>query len=480
MASERYNTWNPALYFQVCHGGFSGRFLRERTIAFTLKDRARKYDEIEWELDNGDGLLAAVEYLALGLTIRVRLGYLGATTPWRYFVINRVKGPVGIRDKTNTRGALAVRKPGRGDGRLIYTGRNRNAPVPKSPKKKKYAKPTSDLIGAELNSSNTLHKSRQVLGSTTSDCVREIARRNGFTGPYANIEPINDKPNGGGYTLKPGETDHKFLTRLARDKGVVFKVDRQGLHFHTDEWAGAVRGKIIRETFTYNGGPDILELGIDGDFRLPVPRKVSVHGYDPNTRQRGLIGHAESGARGNKNEFSSVAIRGMGAAGRILSGPVVDNRLLQMQERWENLTISEEVITVPNVLSEATDRARRQFEKRHLNSYKIRCRVVGNPAIAARDYVRLGGAGSKLIDGVWWVWEVKHIFSGETYVSDMTLKLPPKKVLDKIVRGAVYHREAMSRRNRREHTSVGIRGDIDSDPTRRINRNSTSVKRVSR
>jgi hypothetical protein len=478
MASERYNTWNPALYFQVCHGAFSGRFLRERTIAFTLIDRARKYDEIEWELDNGDGLLASVEYLAVGLTIRVRIGYLGATTPWRYFVINRVKGPVGIRDRTNTRGALAVRKPGRGDGRLVYVGRNRNAPLPKSPKKKRFAKATSDLIGAELNSANTLRKPRTVLGATTSDVVKEIARRNGFTGPYANVQPLSDRPNGGGYTLKPGETDHKFLETLAQRKGFVFKVDRHGLHFHQDDWEGAYKGKIVRETFTYNAGPDILELGVDGDFRLPVPRKVSVHGYDPNTRQRGSIGHAEAARRGGKREFVSVALQGMGALGRILSGPAVDNRLLQMQERWDNLTTSEEILTVPNVLSEATDKARQRFEKKHLNSYKIRCRVVGNPAIAARDYVRLRGAGSKLVDGVWWVWEAKHVFSGETYVTDMTLRLPPKPVLDKIARGAIYHRESMGRGNRREHISTGIRGDIDSDPTRRVNRSFSTAKKV--
>lgn len=424
MASEQYNTWNPALYFEVCHGAFSGKFLRSRTIAFTYTDRDRKYDEISWELDNHDGVLTAVEYLALGLTIRVRLGYLNATTPWKYFVIDKVKGPVGVRDKTNTRGAIATRKPGRGDARLVYHGRNRNAPIPKNPKKSKFAKPSSYLVKAELFATHTIRRPRVILGSTTADIARELARRNGFTGPYATIEPTNDHI--GSRTIPEGKTDGAFLKELAEEEGFIFKVDKHGLHFHSTEYGGGALRRKQLHTFVYGAGPDILDLSVDGDFRLPTPGKVTIKGYDPQ-RRTGVVKHADGAAHGVPDQVAAGIIKNLGPAGHILGDAQHIRNLAMHQQRIDALIATEDIATVPNIVAMASNKARRRFENKHLRSYKIRLKVVGNPSVLARDDVRITGGGSRLVDGKWYVSEAKHVFSGETYVTDLLLRLPPKQ-----------------------------------------------------
>jgi hypothetical protein len=74
-ANVDYRTWNPVLNLDVVSGPFSAEELRERTLRFEIRDFARRYDEIEWTLDNRDGLMTRPEFLALGLLLRVRYGY---------------------------------------------------------------------------------------------------------------------------------------------------------------------------------------------------------------------------------------------------------------------------------------------------------------------------------------------------------------------------------------------------------------------
>jgi len=337
-------------------------------------------------------------------------------------------------------------------------GRNRNAPVPKNPKKQKFAKPTSDLIGNDMDSAYTRRRPRKIWANTTGDVIREIARRNGFTGPYANIEPTGDRVEG--LTIPPGMTDHAFCASKAAEWDWVYKVDSYGLHFHSREYSGASKKNLVREVFHYGAGPDVLELSVDGDFRLPVPTKVSVHGVDHQNRLRGQLAHTEALGRGNRNEVTSLAVQGLGAVGRILSMGGIGGSRLQMEERLAALTTDEDIITVPDALSMAGAKARRAFIARHMNSYKIRLRVVGNPAVLAGQYVQIKGAGTKLVDGFWYIGEARHVFSGETYVTDMTLRLPPKTKDSNIVRGQIMHEESTARGNRNEVISGGVRGDI--------------------
>ena len=116
-----FNTWERALHFQVPHGGLVGETLRERTLSITYVDRALQFDHIEWQLDNIDGLLTRPEYLAAGMVVMIKLGYLDETFPWKAFIINRLQGGVGIWNRPDA--------PQTEDNRRItYHGKNRNAP----------------------------------------------------------------------------------------------------------------------------------------------------------------------------------------------------------------------------------------------------------------------------------------------------------------------------------------------------------------
>jgi hypothetical protein len=134
MPVTEFNTWSRALHFKVHHGGISDEILRERTLEITYIDRAVRFDSIEWKLDNRDGLLTRPEYIALGLIVSVKIGYLDGSFPWKSFVITRLSGGVGVYGR---------RDPAVGDNEAVitYHGRNRNAPGGKPGKWSKRAKP---------------------------------------------------------------------------------------------------------------------------------------------------------------------------------------------------------------------------------------------------------------------------------------------------------------------------------------------------
>jgi len=418
MLVDRTNfyTWNPILHFQLLRGGpkdFDDE-LRRRTVMFQYVDRAKAYDTIEWQLNNTDGMLLRPEYLALGVIVRVRLGYTNCEAPWHTFLINRVRGDPGIYNATNpvTGRVMANVHHGRSHtaATVTYTGRNRNAQAPKGGKKttkKKgttYYGPTADIASQDYAVS--MSKGPRIFpGRSTAECVRNLAAALGFHEHMQLVQDTND--NRDGLRIPSNVPDGAYLMQLARDKGFIYRIDEDGFHFHHPRWAAGKGAKIIRDYIV--GGQDIIKVAIDGDFRLPSPSSMKTVGRNLWLRHR--------------SEGMPTVTRGELYITDLPPG-VAD----LPEEQRKNLQ-RDYVVPISDAGRMADDKAMRNFINAKLKSYKIVVDIVGDPIVRATNLVRLAGTGTPLVDGVWYVEEVKHQFSGaggQTYVTTLTLKQAPK------------------------------------------------------
>jgi hypothetical protein len=210
-----------------------------------------------------------------------------------------------------------------------------------------------------------------------------------------------------GLALQQDEPISSFLRRHAKKLGYRFKVDKGVFHFHRPTWEGA-KFEVV-EKFVYGAGPDILKLDIDADFRLPIPNRVKAKSYDPVNRLMlvGDLDHSQAQQRLNV---------GGGWMSDFMNDP----------ERSQTLTRTESGLTVGS-LGTANKRAQARFVDRHWAAFKINMTVVGNWKLLAARLIEIGGTGSPLVDGVWYISEARHRVTADEYVTDIHLKHPKKK-----------------------------------------------------
>jgi phage protein D len=383
------------------HGGDLDDELKRRTLQFLYVDSDKGVDEIEWSLDNSDGLLTDPKYLAIGLTIRMRLGYVDGTTPWRAFIINRARGGLGVTGNN-------VAPLTESTSVITYTGHNRKGPLPKSGKKRKNARPTASIINYELML-NPPEGSRSFPGAVhVSDAIIEIAKICGFTDDYIYVEETRERASTG-ISMRSDDTYGEFILRWAKRFNYIFKIDARGFHWHSSRWALG-SGKGLREVFTFGDGQDILDLRFDGDFRLQVPTKVEAKTYDADKRLLLVEGAIPEG--GVDPNIHAVIIEGS-----------FDRSAKGQKERAANL---QRVEVIPSPLSYASAKAQATYVKRHERAFKIGVDVVGNPRVLATDLIQLKGVGSIFADKLWYVRKAKHLFRGKDYMTRLACIHPPK------------------------------------------------------
>lgn len=441
MSTLKYMTWNPQLHFELLQGGDLGLEdeFRQRTLKLTYTSRVRDFDQIEWVLDNRDGEMTQVRYLALGVMIRLRLGYRGAGTPWKTMLITRVTGGVGVRGRDHA----AV---GDGESTITYHGRNRNAPGPRTirhndggysgrrgggggnpyihhkrttSKGNAYHKRTTAGAGGRGRGRKTFAPTADITqwdmalarkkpgtflkAGTTAEVVRSIAASNGFEGQYALIQDTYDSVDG--LTVDVDKPDMLWLKSIASDLGYLCYIDELGFHFHAPNWSGLPK-KAYQKAYNY-GGPDILKLTIDGDYRLPVPTKVTTKGIKPETR----------------------TVWAISATGDIISFNVTGDTKFSAEQK-KNIS-REYTMPVPEPGKIASAKAQQQFLTRHMKSFKINLELVGDPELLAGDTVTLTGTGTPFVDRDWFAEEVQQIFDGSTYTTKALLKVQAKAKLTK-------------------------------------------------
>lgn len=418
-----FNIWNPACHINVASGAIPSDELRARLLKISYVDRSKQYDHIEMEMLNSDGLLTLPQYLAPGMILRIKMGYLDATFPWKAFIINRVSGGMGVANN-------AERMVGDQEQTVLYHGRNRNAPGGKNSvawrlrakapagrypgevdargRKKKPRKlygPTG--MPAELDALlGTTKQPQYINGKTTSEIVVEIARRNRFVGASAKIQPTNDNVDGA--VIKPGQSDMEFLQILAERQGFVCEIRDDTLHWHGETWLNSVDSKIV-ETLWYAGGPDTTGLSMDMDFRLPLPsagKAKFIH------KERGTLDFVDAPVDAAKGNISHSRI----------------------YLEWANnptrssLLMRDEVgpIIADNIVH-ARDKMTQAFIRKHLRAFQLTHKGPGNPRLRARALVKIKGLNNPIIDGIWQIGEARHdLDSSGGYDTTIKLKKPAK------------------------------------------------------
>lgn len=408
-----YFTWSRNVSVALVDGRIPAEEMRQRTLEIVYVDRDRNFDFIEWQLDNRDGKLTRPEYIGLGMIVRLRLGYVDGSFPWKAFIINRIQGGVGVYGQS--------KMPPVGDNESVvtYYGRNRNAPGgrqsrpwrrtarPPGKRPPKVYPATNDVTMNELLLDQG-QGPRTVKAATTSEAVTELARRNGFQGDFALIQPTLTPIPTGIVTIPGNVSDGEFILALAEREDFIFKVDNNGLHWHSSTWKGA-KFKVVDRLIYGGGTPDILELNIDADFRLPVTRTSSTKGY--SYRRRVAI----------TQEAEWDKTKGEANIGLAMTD------LFEDEARYRALTRHDVNIIIGDDLTKAQEISVKRFINRHLRAFLLNVKTVGNPRLLAARLVDIGGTGSPFADGRWYISEARHNMGESTYETELKLKQPPKR-----------------------------------------------------
>jgi hypothetical protein len=454
----KFSTLNPTFQFDVVHGSLPNELLHERTLRFMLEDNDRAYDQIEWTLDNTDGVFTRVENLALGLIIRVRLGYPDRSTGWRAFVITRLRGGVGVYGAGNA-------PVSDNDREITLSGRNRNAPDIKGRHKRGNRSPRSTGKGygsrrvkrrgppspsitrlEDLRKdglSDETEKDRVFQVQRVSDAARELARRFGYGDNSILIQDTQDVSES--IVVPAGWTYAHFFHEMAERVGYIFKMGRI-FEFHEPRWQQA-KGKIDH-TFLYGDGRDILDLSVDGDFRLPVPRNVKMRAYNPVSRSI-TVANASPEDSPVVDAITQVTLGG--TRSRTRNSEEIDSNLRQS-----------EVYHFSGASQNLKDhKAQKLFFNRNIRALHLTVTVVGNPTVIARDLVSIKGTGAQFVDSKpWYVGKARHIYNGTTYVTTMSLQQPPRRRKPRggpaVDTDVLNDKGAASARNARTKVKLGL------------------------
>ena len=326
--------------------------LGDRIIGFTFEDAERKADKVSIQLDNFDLSLFDREDLMGGATLEVSWGYPGNMAVPRRVVVKKLKGFT----------TLTV------EGQATSVLMNREA------------------------------KTRNWENVTRAEVARQIAEEHGYEGEFIDVddtEEVFDVIN------QSGETDARFLRRLAAREEFEFYVDDGGFHFHERRQSAAPT-----HVFTWFADPgrgDVMSINVESDLVKRAGR-VTVRGRDP--MRRATIESSTSNETADRSTLAEVV-------------EVVDPETGATSLETRNATAS-----VHPTSASTEGRARREsaarFRRAERATVKLSMRVVGDPTLHAKSIVEVRGV-SGLLSGKYYVTEVKHVISSSGYTCDLKL-----------------------------------------------------------
>ncbi len=429
MYHGEFSTWNRFLDINIVDGKIPSEEMHQRTLSIVYTDRDKDFDHIEWLLDNSDGMLTRPEYIAAGMLVQMRLGYADGAFPWKAFIINRIQGGMGVFGRG---GRASI---GDKEAQVTYYGRNRNAPGGRSSRpSKKTAKPPPKkppkTYGATLQDDSfneMLLQQKQgpsiIHAFSTSRAVEEIARRNGFEGDFAIIQPTQDQIDN--LVIQAGRSDGETLQKLASRFGYIFKIEDNVLRWHSSTWVEAKYQ--IADTLDYGISPDIIQVSVDCDFTLPVPNKVTAKGFNWQRRRMEVYEQTREQAEGKINTATGVI-----------------QDLIDDQSKYNTLTRAEVLPVVSSSYAAVSGKGIKTFINKYAKAFQISVETVGNPKLLAARLLIIKGTGSPFLDNMWYITEARHTFDNTAYKTDIRLTFPPKNTAaaaEKVLRGEVNEAE---------------------------------------
>jgi len=326
--------------------------LGDRIIGFTFEDAERKADKVSLQLDNFDLSLFDRENLMGGAALEVSWGYPGNMAVPRRVVVKKLKGFTTLTIEGQA---------------------------------------TSVLLNREA-------KTRSWENVTRAEVARQVAEEHGHQGEFIDVddtEEVFDVIN------QSGETDARFLRRLAAREEFEFYVDDGGFHFHERRQDAATT-----HVFTWFADPgrgDVLSINVESDLVKRAGR-VTVRGRDP--MQRTTIESSASNDTAVRSTLAEVV-------------EVVDPETGSTSLETRNATAS-----VHPTSATTEGRARREsaarFRRAERATVKMSMRVVGDPTLHAKSIVEVRGV-SGLLSGKYYVTDVKHVVSSSGYTCDLKL-----------------------------------------------------------
>ncbi|WP_141593126.1 phage late control D family protein [Myxococcus sp. AB056] len=326
--------------------------LEGRVLGLTFEDSATKADKLSLQLDNFDLALFDRAELVGGTVLEVSWGYPGLMAPPRRVVVKKLKGFQ----------VLTV------EGQALSALMHREA------------------------------KTRTWAGKTRAQVVREVAAEHGYEEDSVHVEDTGESFD----TIhQAGETDARFLRRLAAREEFQFHVDDRGLTFGPRNQAAAPTHVLW--WYADSGRGDVLSVNVESELGRRVG-KVDVRGRDAMAK-RNLEAQASSGTveRTTLADFLEV----------------VDKRTGTTSLQLRNSTTSVQP-TSASTPAQAQRESDARFRRAEAGTVKLSLQVVGNPSLRAKSVVEVRGISS-FLSGKYYVTEAKHVLSSSGYTTDLKL-----------------------------------------------------------
>ncbi|WP_373564283.1 phage late control D family protein [Myxococcus sp. CA039A] len=327
-------------------------YLEGRVLGLTFEESATKADKLSLQLDNFDLSLFDRAELVGGAVLEVSWGYPGQMAPVRRVVVTKLKGFQ----------LLTV------EGQALSTLMHREA------------------------------KTRTWAGKTRGQVVREVAAEYGYEGDSVRVEDTGESFD----TIhQAGETDARFLRRLAAREEFEFHVDDRGLSFASRNQASAPTHVLW--WYSDAGRGDILSVNVESELGRRVGQ-AQVRGRDAKSKTN-IEAQASSGTvpRTTLADFLDVVEKQTGTT--------------SLQLRNATTSVQPTSASTP---AQAQREAEARFRRAEAGTVKLSLQVVGNPSLRAKSVVEVRGISS-FLSGKYYVTEAKHVLSFSGYTTDLKL-----------------------------------------------------------
>jgi phage protein D len=241
-------------------------------------------------------------------------------------------------------------------------------------------------------------RTRRWEGVRRSEVARQVAAEYGYADTFADIEDTRIL-----YEVinQAGETDARFLKRLAAKENFAFFVDLSGLHFHRRRQEAAP--SQVLTWYADPGRGDVQSISMDSDLGRRAGR-VTVRGRDP--LKKATIEASANAETATRSTLGDVI-------------EVVDPETRQTRREARNATSS--VHATP---ASSSAKARREADARFIGAeretVKLSVQTVGDPTLAAKTIVELRGLTPRL-SGKYYVTEAKHTVNSSGYSTELKL-----------------------------------------------------------
>jgi hypothetical protein len=372
--------------------------LGDRVISFTYEDTEHGCDKVNIELDNYDlDLFERGEDVLGGRMLEVSWGYPGAMSPPRRVVIKNIKGSTQLTVEGNGLGILHHR----------------------------------------------IEKIRSWDGMVRSEVVREIARELGYQGIAVDVEDTTEIIE----TINQmGETDARFLKRLASREGFLFWMDDLGLHWRSENFDARPTHIFHWQTAPDIGTAQILTWNIESDLLRRIGR-VKVKGRDPIKKKdfecqvagtdgnasgadrlmQAFIGQQEAGSEvqplldAAEADFRTVTKDASGRD-RVTLGFIKEVVSPETGKTKDEITNATEAVrhTAAKSAADGNREAAARYRLAERATVKLTATTVGAPTLRAKGTVEMRGI-STMFSGLYFVESVIHRIDGNGYTCDLKM-----------------------------------------------------------